>query len=126
LPLKSLIFSLSVVFSVLTPVLGQQRIISVINQEGDPIAGADVLADFRPQASLQTGKTNAKGTFFILNSGAFKLTVIPPNDSNSIFEGTFTALDIQIVVTPPKKNMLINPVTITGATGPRAIADILI
>jgi len=123
LPLKSLIFSLSVVFSVLTPVLGQQRIISVINQEGDPIAGADVLADFRPQASLQTGKTNAKGTFFILNSGAFKLTVIPPNDSNSIFEGTFTALDIQIVVTPPKKNMLINPVTITGATGPRAIAD---
>ncbi|MFM7764593.1 MAG: TonB-dependent receptor plug domain-containing protein [Sphingomonadales bacterium] len=101
----------------------QQRSIILIYEEGEPIVGADVLADFRPQASLQIGKTDTNGKFFLNNSGAFKLTVISPSDSMSGFEGTFTALDNQIIVTLKQKNLLINPVTITGATGPRAIAD---
>jgi outer membrane receptor for ferrienterochelin and colicins len=120
---KSLIFFITVLFAGFGTALGQQRSIRVENEAGEAISGADVLADFRPQAPLQNGKTNADGIFFLNNSGAFKLTVISPTDSMSGFEGTFSAMDNRIVITLKQKNMLINPVTITGATGPRPIAD---
>lgn len=101
----------------------QMRTIRVENEDGKPLAGVDLLADFRPQSSLVMGKTNAEGLFILDNSSAFKLVVLAPNDSLSDFEETYSALDRNIVVVLKHKNMDINPVTITGATGPRAIAD---
>lgn len=104
-------------------VCAQKRTIRVEYEDGKPAAGADILADFRPQSTLVSGKTNVSGFFSLDHSGAFKLLVISPSDSFSGFDGTFSALDHNIVVILKQKNVLINPVTITGATGPRSIAD---
>lgn len=101
----------------------QERTIRVTDEEGKPVSGADVLADFRPQAELIAGKTNLQGIFTVSTTGAFKLSVISPTDSMTDFSGTFTGMDLNIVVALQQKNMIINPVTVTGATGPRAIAD---
>ena len=101
----------------------QQRIIRVQNENGTAIPNADVLADFRPQAPLIAGKTNAQGLFILEKTGAFKLTIIAPTDSMMNFEATFTAMDQDVLAVLKQKNMLINPVTVTGATGPRQISD---
>jgi outer membrane receptor for ferrienterochelin and colicins len=106
-----------------TWLFAQQRTIRVKNETGAPIPNADVLADFRPQAPLITGKTDAQGLFLLEKNGAFKLTIIAPNDSLMNFDATYTAVDHDVLVILKQKNMLINPVTVTGATGPRQISD---
>ena len=123
MPLRIFIIILASHCLALQGLLAQQRIISVVDEKGIPIPEADILADFRPQSVLLTGKTNAQGVFAFNENGAFKLNVLPTTDSMMDFEGTYSALDHQITVVLKQKNMLINPVTITGATGPRQISD---
>jgi outer membrane receptor for ferrienterochelin and colicins len=101
----------------------QQRIIRVQNEKAQPVANAQILADARPTMPLIDGKTNSSGEFYLAFNGAFKLTIISPSDSMVDFEGTYTAMDRDITVILKQKNMRINPVTITGATGPRQISD---
>lgn len=120
---NSYIALLLCLFSGTTTLYSQTRIIGVYDEKGKPVAHADVLVDFRPQAPLITGKSNEMGLFTLDKSGAFKLNVLSPNDSMSDFEGTFTALDLEVKVILKQKNLLINPVTITGATGPKQISD---
>lgn len=104
-------------------VFAQQRIIRVQNEKDQPIANAQILADARPLMPIIVGKTETNGEFTIALNGAFKLNIISPSDSMMDFEGTYTAMDREIMVILKQKNMLINPVTITGATGPRQISD---
>jgi len=94
-------------------VFAQERTVRGTDEKGKPVAGADVLADFRPQTSLLTGKTDAQGIFKVNSTGAFKLSIISPSDSMIDFSGTYSAMDLHIVVSLKQKNMLINPVTIT-------------
>lgn len=88
-----------------------------------PVSNAFILADFRPEGKLLEGITDSEGRFYIAASGAFKLTVVSPSDSLKDFEGVFTGKDLEITVSLKSRNLSIDPVTVTGATGPRAVSD---
>ncbi len=106
-----------------TNAFGQQRIIEVRDEFNQPVFEATILADFRPEYALNIGKTNADGKYTLQQQGAFKLNIISPHDSLQDFSATYTVNDLHIKIQLVKKDLLINPVTITGATGPRQIAD---
>lgn len=109
-------------FSLQAQVAGH-RLRVVSGESGKPLSGAEILADFRPEGRLISGRTDSAGLFIIPGSGAFKLTVFSPADSLYDFTGVYTAQDREIEVKLRSKDLLIDPVTITGATGPRQVSD---
>ena len=91
--------------SVTHGLFAQQRIIRVQNENGQPVVNAQILADARPLIPIIEGKTNTSGEFTISFNGAFKLSIISPTDSMIDFEGTYTAMDHEIMVILKQKNI---------------------
>ncbi|MBL7812898.1 MAG: TonB-dependent receptor [Bacteroidetes bacterium] len=114
-------------FCLLLQAAGQSytRFIQVSSQStGLPIANAEVNVDFRPGGPLLLGKTDSTGFYGFNQSGAFKLYVNPPADSAlSGFHGVFSGVENEIRVALVANDLTINPVTVVGTIGPRALSQ---
>lgn len=120
---RLLIFFFSCGFSLLSAQVAGHRLKVISEDLRLPVAGAEVFADFRPEGQLLSGRTDSNGLFDIPASGAFKLNIYSPVDSLYDYEGTYTVNDKYIEVVLRSKDMLIDPVTITGLNGPRQVSD---
>lgn len=104
---------------------GQESVRTITLREEDHntfMKGVEMEVDFRPNGPLLIGKSDSLGVYRFTQPGAFKLVIPSPEDySFARFEATYTAIDQKIEVVLKNNDVRVNPITVTGTFGPRAV-----